>query len=676
MMNEHNLSLNLGAGDVVIDPYWFNMEIKKDPLEDGMTVADAAGLIDSVYLVKPCATPGEQRDVWDQDVNNTEASEEAQKRFAEALDNGGYGGPDPDATVDDLIPYTTTIKIFRSHRAELYKLQMANGRAGQAIKRFGRVVHTVNIDGGTSHTFKNPILRGYKTPVITWQGIQGPQINITGNTIHWDGAVTGTLRAEFYTEWDEVVITVTGDYRDSTMITGTDYGSYGPGWYSGTEDGSEIDDYQNLDCTVLAFYHFQYEELILNRPAKDESTPEPDRNDIDHFINTMAVDDGDDGEPDPDAKCQQHVNETIVCQCDGKEDTNSHYEVVPCPAGVSDGATLQGSQERRTYKDCGYRDEANSGAVYEERCCENWPFNTPMPLCKKIVKKFNGMGGKAFPESDYPDGTNFIAVGPTDGQCGEHTIEQIFNDRNCCDTVPELVWDYENSAEVIDSSAIVFVGGGKSPYHWKVRHAGVSFDPGGNIRDITTDLPEVVVYADESVCGAIAIYVTDNCTSASGYLRSINGYWEEIWWWQAGSAEPPGGLCPVSGGETSTEWLSDVSYNRTTIQDNVAKLMEQASLQVLGQGGGYVTNSEEGEAACAAFCNDLDVIEHCVGEFESGVPCLGDNCTLESPDFGGCGHSCYPCSDYMSYRVSSGGTGNWYCGGMSIYRKRYYRWVC
>jgi len=223
-------------------------------------------------------------------------------------------------------------------------------------------------------------------------------------------------------------------FNDSEMVEGTDSSVMGVGWYSGTESGDEIDDYQDVQCSVLAFYHHQYSEVVLSRPEKDESTTDTDKLNICHFVTSMAgaggdSDSGGDGAEDDEGKrpdCRQHVNEHIVCECDGKEKSNNHYEIVPCPDGVSENALLDGV-ERTIYKDCGIRDKVYDPAFYEAVCCESWPFvgfnEKEMPHCERLIKGFARKPTEP-EELNYPEGTNFITVSPADGICGTWTITQ------------------------------------------------------------------------------------------------------------------------------------------------------------------------------------------------------------------------------------------------------------
>lgn len=541
-MNDQTLNINLADRSAVTNPYWLHMEIVAEDKPDGLTVAEAADIIDATYNITLCEQQGPSEmwsqpastgnnDIWDEHKNEDNfllgtdeqeaANLEAQKRFADAI--VGY-----DAIgcreKSGIILYTVEIKVFRSHQDELYKLQMSNGIASTPSIHTGRVIHTRDIDKQTSVTLDNPITGN---PIVIWQGIDnGPSIHITGNTLHWDGEFTGTLRAEFDTTWDQLTISVTGESLDSELITGTDQSYYGTGWYAGTEDSNEISDYNNNECAVLGFYHYQYEELILEEPEPDNSTSETDKINICSFITRVEGAVGDTREDSEEKDCSRHVLEEIICQCGSAPDkeSNSYYEAVACPAGVSPGTTLQGTREFKSYKDCGYRDEVNDPAFYEEKCCEEWPFEEGMPLCKKITTVYNGSGEEA-DILGYPEGTAFVIVSPSDGQCGEYLIEQVVNALQCCDGVPPLVWDYEESVDVMapESRGVIVVTGGRMPRTVKVRGKGFYLDAAFTQRDGLVSSESFYLYTSDEACGIAYITVIDGCSSVLGAVRSTQG---------------------------------------------------------------------------------------------------------------------------------------------------------
>lgn len=720
-MNEQTISLSIGQ-DGIIDEYWLNMEIKDDTPDDGMTVAEAADLIDAIYNIKPCEEQdkseiwkqpdtGTDHDVWrDEDqAAPDDGTEDAQRRFAEQIVNSGAWDMNPDTDIQDIIAYNVTIKIFRSHRDEHYKLQVTSGFAGSAVRHTGRVVHTVDIDGTNSHTFNNPILYqvGYPSPKMAWQGFDGPPINITGNTAYWDGEIKGSLRAEFYTEWDEVTITVTGAGNDTSAILGTDQDTYGTGFFTGAESGEDIDDYQNIECIVIGFYHLQYQQLQLDRPEDDESTNDTDKDNIDRFI-TRVIDKEDDeprsetdkciencpsvpndeakakcydiydacvktaaeqgGDPsgcveslrsclnnlndqkDPkcvekcnNPKCQQHINETVVCECEGKEEFSSYYEPIRCPAGVSDGSTLQGSQERRIYKDCGHTDSTNDPEFYEEKCCEPWPFFWKlMPKCKKIVVPYTGTDKEAFDRDDYPEGTNFIPVSATYTHCGEHTTEQIVHAEDCCDEISDLLWNYDSSAEVVGqgSKCTVYVTGGKLPITVKVRGSGFYLDARHTIRDATLETRIITLHTNDDACGTCQVYVTDGCSSVNGAVRCTVGAWELI-----GDSD----IC-YARGEGVYTYLGGWYHSWDIIAGQYRTVL------VLKKG-----DSNSGEDIITGIPEkDCDL---CPSAFQEsgGNSWRGGTCGIEEPDWWPCEYKPYPLNRLVcSY----------------IYSKVSYKWVC
>lgn len=129
----------------------------------------------------------------------------------------------------------------------------------------------------------------------------------------------------------------------------------------------------------------------------------------------------------------------------------------------------------------------------------------------------------------YGNNCRFIPVGPDDGICGTQVTEQDINARNCCDGVEALAWDGENSIGVIAdfSSGEVFVTGGKSPYQWKVRGSGFFVDAAGTRREEVTTTGALRIWTQNS-CGKCVVYVTDGCSSTSGFVLSAVGQWVPI----------------------------------------------------------------------------------------------------------------------------------------------------
>ena len=536
-MSDHVLSVSLTNREIITDPYWLHMEIVEDQPDDGMTVGQAAAIIDSIYGIETCGESPALMDVWNLQGERDPAPEEPppEDKFASAISALSLPSCTNIAATAAGEPgsYDVQIQVFRSHQDELYKLRLSNGTSGSPRRTRERVVHTIDVDGKTHITLDNPVIG---RPVIVWQGFSGPEINIMGNTLWWDGEVTGTLRAEFDTIYDLLDIHVHGEPTDSEVVVGTmPPGFMGVGWYSGTEDAGEITDLQNIECSVLAFYHYQYQELILNRPEDDETVSDDDRFGICNGLVTIG--DGDrDGEAGEETTCYQLREVIEICDCSKEEQSRSERVAVACPEGVAAGSTLEDAAPTVEYVSCGEHDKVYDPAFYKETCCEEWPFypDQDMPRCTKIYKKFGGRGdvdesAKADLQEKY-DNISFVSVGPESNICGEWVIEQLINANNCCDGVPPISWDEENSAEVIDGTGEVFILGStaETVKEWKVRGDGFYVDAGLSKRDISTKNDSIVIYQKPDACGTATIYVTDGCSSATGFVRSPNGSWQSV----------------------------------------------------------------------------------------------------------------------------------------------------
>ena len=119
----------------------------------------------------------------------------------------------------------------------------------------------------------------------------------------------------------------------------------------------------------------------------------------------------------------------------------------------------------------------------------------------------------------------FIGLGPiTPAGCGTRYEETVIRPQNCCEDATPIVWDSENSVEVLapETEGWVFVTGGVPPYNWSVRGQGFTFD-GRALRDAITDVPYIRVYASALACGYAPITVTDGCSVANGSVDATVG---------------------------------------------------------------------------------------------------------------------------------------------------------
>ena len=563
-MDNPTLSINLGNSADITDPYWLNIEVVEDPAADGMSVAEAASLIDAAYNIKPCESSSENDiwaqgqnilagDIWSDSPETTAIDQDtvdATTRFADAL-AVDYMDDCNVAGVDDYYLYDVEIKVFRSHRDESYKLQMANGDASFPARHQERVVKTVDVDKATSVTLDNPIgnWAGCKAPVARWQGADStPEIHIAHNTLYWEGEVTGTIWIEFDTEWDQLTIKVHGEPRDSEIIEGTVPSiNTGTGWYTGSESGAEIEENNSVQCAVLAFYHYQYEELVLSQPEADNSVTSSQKDSMCHFVMKTVDDDGVGGsdsdiqdDEDEEKECTQYISTTTICQCSGKEETEGHHMAVACPDGTSQGSRLP-DIESTSYKDCGIREDVSKSSFYLATCCIPvpkdlqalfYPNGVRLPYCEDRVYPYSGLsdGDMKDKQSGYPEGTKFIVVAPEGGICGEMTVSQsISGDCNQCADAPTVSWDDARSVDVLapEESGQVRIIGGTPPFVFRLNSSGLEFSNGSTRYE--TNNRYAGIKAHDDFCGSAKVSVKDGCNKETGgAIRSTEGVWNLV----------------------------------------------------------------------------------------------------------------------------------------------------
>jgi len=557
-MTEHSLTINFGLGKSLVDPYWLRMELV-EPDDGQMTVGEAAEFIDSLYDTSICGEVDSQPEPekpdgtdWDRALDLlTLPTCDALAAFEEAGDPGAYD---------------VQIRVYRSHQGEVYKLVLSNGSVtgGPARTEEDRVI-TLDIENQSSITLDTPIVRNL---FAAWQGVDGPDIHVVGNTFYWEGNFTGVLRAEFVTVFDLISIHVTGiENTESEVITGSSpEGWLGEGWYSGSEDGDELDEVKDIKCACLAFYHYMYELLVLSKPETDESVEEEEAAAICRYAGSTHVEGdaglGDDEEWTREAciaecneryadssylsKCLEYCNRVCfknvkyntICACGGDKSTATEKEPTPCPPGYNTGSTLSGEAEAggEKYIDCGV-DDVNDPAFYEQKCCDEWSDlfgDTPLPLCEEHHAPFTGQPPTEKQTQDikqaHGNNAKIIPVGPLEGKCGEIITTQDVGQQDCCDEVSQLLWDYDNSAVTVTpgSFAVVLVTGGTLPLNVSVRGDGFWLDAAHTIRDGIVNGRSIEIHADADACGAAAVGIDDGCSSVSSYVRSTEGHWVEL----------------------------------------------------------------------------------------------------------------------------------------------------
>ncbi len=113
--------------------------------------------------------------------------------------------------------------------------------------------------------------------------------------------------------------------------------------------------------------------------------------------------------------------------------------------------------------------------------------------------------------------------------CGKiirrYKVEQL----DCCEEVAELVYDADNSVDILSpgTSGVVRFTGGRLPVTVQVRGNGFSLD-GYNQRDGLAYSRAFWVYAHEMACGQAPINIDDGCTVVQGSVRSTVGRWDGV----------------------------------------------------------------------------------------------------------------------------------------------------
>lgn len=110
----------------------------------------------------------------------------------------------------------------------------------------------------------------------------------------------------------------------------------------------------------------------------------------------------------------------------------------------------------------------------------------------------------------------------TFGECSTPILNQ------CCAGVADLVWDYDNSAEVIsETGSIVSVKGSAQSIKWTVSGSGFYFDADHTLTEINGGT-SITLYRSAGACGAATIIAYDGCSEVSEFVRSPNGRWRTL----------------------------------------------------------------------------------------------------------------------------------------------------
>lgn len=519
-----------GAGGAAVS-YFLRLE-QEATKDASATIGDAAELLDELYDRDPCVESEEEETEQQEGEETAEppmSKEEFWQKVQDLLDL---------TTCEDDSADIVGLQVFRSHKELPYTLVLENGNQGETTLVTQLKKETIAVAAASSFLFKFPVDPG--SLKYSWSSaragdgttITGPAVEASGTTGKIERAVTGIIRVEYTTSFDRVAVTIP---RGS--------------------DG------QPGSCHVRGLYHGLVEEIDIVAPPVDEQIDEPAKE---------LICDGGEGEynwEDKPYSCYERIYHQVLCRCSGKDSGDSYTseQDCNCPSfwgdDISPGRHLVGSRTvLEKYIGCPgespYDSAAEAKEEYKETCCVD---GVP-PECDKIYRTYKG--GKSVDKDDikasYGDNVTLIPVGPDGGVCGTWLTEYVKQQRNCCDDVSQLEWDYDLSFEVIsnnDHDEVFIKGGtGTRPLTWKVRGNGFYVDPKFTKRDLVTYDNSLDIYTTDDACGPCTIFVTDGCSSVSVVVRCTVGVWV---------ARPElDGLAVISGagegvpGQTCNGWLT------------------------------------------------------------------------------------------------------------------------
>ncbi len=532
-----SLNISLTAPGDQGDRYFLTLE--QEPYEtEEIDAEDAANLIDELYGTSICdlasgfvGCGGPEETTVSQEEEEEEEVDLTEEEVAEKLKDLNLISCD---SIEDG-SYTTTIRVYKSHQEESYRLVIDNGERTSEQPTIVEEEKTLALDVKLSEQeyIEYPVL-GIKS--LQWEGavygrngrISPPVLSFDNGTIKWEGAATGIIKFIFDTRYDSIEI-------DAPPLE---------------EDDGAFEDHIIL---LKAFYHFEVTVLEAQPPPIDESlTP-------DQLLRICEWGGGEGGTTgEGEGNCYGLERDLKLCWCSGNiKDSDETRNSRSCPEGYPDGSQVGAPRLSIEYVDCGEEDDVHDPEFFKSKCC--FPaaeLGKDLPQCRTETRIYKGNAAMspndiAHYRNMYGSKVKFIPRGARQGYCGEHSKHQQVTQRDCCEGVETIVWDDEESVQVLAdyTSGEVFVIGGKAPYSWEVRGDGFYTNSTYTKRDVITNDRSMRVYT-ENACGTCTIYVTDGCSSTTGIVVAADGVWEE----QPEGVYPPGIIAP------DTEWPIGTLY--------------------------------------------------------------------------------------------------------------------
>ena len=563
----------------ITDPAWLRFQ-QPDLENDTATVSETADLLDALYSLDPCS---ETETTTEEDVDLAEA---AATTLSLAACLKEYDGS-----------VNLALRVYRSHPNQPYTLRVSGGAVvGLAQTIQTEAALTITVEQATSHTLDIPIRGDLQA---SWLGTVGggsggqvdpPKIEHQGNTLYWQGRITGTLQIACRTEFDLVSLRVAGVDGEMGQATVR-------GFYQG-------------ECTVFS--------PQMPEPSEEVGWSCPGT--------TWQAD------PSPDqVECYEIVEQHKRCSCSGEDKKEKTYErVVPCPqwaptrcSGNSSSCRhLLGTVVETEFADC--EDDTGYAVAdrefYREKCCE-YPSVT-LPKCEEHTESYKGgksiEHGEDFWRGLYGDNTRFIPVSPEKG-CGKHITRQLIEPEDCCDSIDPLTWDNVNSISVIQDNdeGFVYIKDGKAPFNWRIISTrGYVWFAGSGSGTLTTDERWAKLVSGDYPCGTYVIEVTDDCgTVVQSEVLSGFGQWVERTspsgssWWTMDELLDSGVSIPLSNIQSVALLEDPYGWGAEALMRIVTKVDDEQTRyeQYVGERRMYIVQGYEGSAITSQVYHCQDV---------------------------------------------------------------------
>jgi hypothetical protein len=480
---------------------WYILLVQEEESADTASLSETAELIDTIFSIDTCDgvyDEDEETDDEDDDEGLTdeeleEAADSAASALTDFLDT-------EEVCSDDALVY---VRVYRSDMTVPYELELSDGEIVNSEILTEDIEEAVTVSGTSSITLSAPVTGDLSlvptTTVISESGDTPTVTGISGASISLSEEVTTIYTASYSTVYERLTIKL------------------------------PIDDDDEVEDIVISAFYLGLVDTLETSYSTDAS--DSDVSDICAILSS-AVEVVDDTPDEPEG-CYQVREYKRLCRCSGSTDTSDTViEAIDCPEGHDAGDTIYLTPDYSvdTYVSC--PSEEGTGDIsdpdyYLETCCEG--YGGTLPICEEIRSGYFGgeeiEGGKQAYIDLYGANTQFIALSPEDGKCGENIVKQNVVAKSCCDEVLELVYDSANSVSVLadNSSGIVAVLDGKLPLTVSVRGSGFFLTAAG-AKDGTVTGRNFRIYTQDA-CGSCTVTISDGCSTVSGSLKAVDGIW-------------------------------------------------------------------------------------------------------------------------------------------------------